>query len=542
MKKKITQYSERGSPLYRWVYASRFSAYIVLALFVSFTLQSVDRVFANEIVDTENLAPVLPVVTDNTLEHNHVSSADDGVSTNATGEAINTNESGEDTDTNTPPSTTDVLAQETSPIVVDEVNQPVTDTEPITTEEVLSDESATGTSGAVFDVESLSENQDTNSDETVDSELADNVVDTTGTSTTSENLEGDLSASSSNTVIAENDRALTFLTDECVAVEDGSYYCQKSDKTQVKEDAILSLPDVDGDLEIYIQKDGQLSQITFNTVDDASPYYDQISNSIVWHRLVDERYQIVVYDINTRTETQITDTTTNNMEPHRFGIDIVWQHWADNAWQIMLYNNGKTLELTSGSTHNLAPVIRNGLVMWHHMNGEEKVIEVYDIATGVYTTISDSNGGAISNPRMVLVYDAAMDNGDVVTRGYDLITGEITSFASIPAPFPTDIPEPDTTGETRALIQPKPTNRDDATENLDDVASSTNNLGINAGATPTIVTGTTTMTIDMQAPAILEVVGDLATSTSIATTSVAIPDVLVPAFDDFVINADVADF
>jgi hypothetical protein len=54
----------------------------------------------------------------------------------------------------------------------------------------------------------------------------------------------------------------------------------------------------------------------------------------------------------------------------------------------------------------------------------------------------------------VLVYDAKFDNGDVETRGYDIDSGEIVPLSATPgaSPIPTSIPDPDSTGEERALV------------------------------------------------------------------------------------------
>ncbi|MEZ4200081.1 MAG: hypothetical protein R3B69_00525 [Candidatus Paceibacterota bacterium] len=43
----------------------------------------------------------------------------------------------------------------------------------------------------------------------------------------------------------------------------------------IETDAIFAKSDKDGDTEIFIQKNGELTQLTDNQVDDHAPYYDQ---------------------------------------------------------------------------------------------------------------------------------------------------------------------------------------------------------------------------------------------------------------------------
>jgi hypothetical protein len=63
------------------------------------------------------------------------------------------------------------------------------------------------------------------------------------------------------------------------------------------------------------------------------------------------------------------------------------------------------------------------------------------------------------------------ENGDVVTRGVDLKTGEIVSLEATPAELPEDIPESESTGETRALITSKPSQKEGDSEVEDDPLS-----------------------------------------------------------------------
>ena len=261
----------------------------------------------------------------------------------------------------------------------------------------------------------------------------------------------------SNAVAVSNvysDAMMQFNKSDCVTVEDGSFYCQVSkDETSQESDGLFAMQDIDGDLEIYVRKNGVLNQVTFNTVDDAAPYFDSSSNSIVWHRLIDDRYQIISYSIDTQEEVQLTADAVNNMEPSRSGPNIVWQRWNNENWDIVLYDGSETTFITDSGMHDIAPKIKGDLVMWNRLHPDStQTIELYDIVTKEFTTISDTEGGAVSNPRMVLVYETEFENGDIITKGYDVETGEITPIASKAAELPDELPEPDATGETRALL------------------------------------------------------------------------------------------
>jgi hypothetical protein len=169
------------------------------------------------------------------------------------------------------------------------------------------------------------------------------------------------------------------------------------------------------------------------------------------------------HDVRSGSESQLTTDSVNNMEPTRAGTYTVWQHWNTDNWDIMLYDGVTTKLITSVPEHDIAPKIRGNLVIWNRLSRDStQTIELYDLTTGEYTSIADSEGGELSNPRMVLVYDAQFQNGDVVTKGYDVDSREITELTAIPVAVPENIPTPDTTGETRALIQVKSTGRDDS--------------------------------------------------------------------------------
>jgi len=251
----------------------------------------------------------------------------------------------------------------------------------------------------------------------------------------------------------ESDSLVTFSRTDCVSIENGTFYCQKPPETNQLPDGLFAAPDTDGDLEIFLVRDGVRTQITHNYVDDASPFYDPFSNTIVWHRLIDDRYQIISFDVATGKEMQLTNTRVNNMEPTRHGEYTVWQRWIDNNWEIMLHDGTKELRLTKSSEHDIAPRIRGSLVIWNTRAADgSQQLQTYDIAQRTLTRISDAAGIAVQNPRMVVMFDEVHQNGDIITRGYDLLSGEVIPLSAIPRELSDKIPVSDGTGETRALI------------------------------------------------------------------------------------------
>lgn len=271
-----------------------------------------------------------------------------------------------------------------------------------------------------------------------------------------------------------------FSANECISVGDGSFYCTESqgEAVTLETDRIFAATDTDGDREIYIERNGDIIQITDNLIDDDAPFYDEASETVVWHRKVDGRYQIIEYDLISKKEKQLTSERYNNMQPSRYGELIVWQGWVGNDWEIMLEDDGELLMITDNNHHDISPSINGDYVVWQSFEDESWRVKVYDRRTGVTDTISDTGGGSVENPRFVLVYDTKLDNGDVETKGYDLRSGDVVPLSSTPAPVPKDIPDPEQTGEDRALVTPivqiktKTENGDDVDL---DIGSSTDN-------------------------------------------------------------------
>lgn len=347
-------------------------------------------------------------------------------------------------------------------------------------------------------------------------------------STTSSEVGLDVDSSTTTggfTAYVESDSAFSFDKNECTKLASGSFYCQEAPK-DIPKDALFAAPDADGDTEIYFVKDGVQSQVTNNLTDDAAPYYDNNSDTIVWHRLLDDRYQIISYDVDSGEETVLTNTEENNMEPTRQGKYTVWQRWVNGGWNIILHDGKSEQQITRTSSHNVAPYIHGTLVVWnrHNISGE-KTIEMYDIINQTYVTINDSEGMSVSNPRMVFVYDSLNASGDIVTRGYDILAKRFIDLDTLPRPIPDQIPESESTGETRALIQNKPTQKSEVEESLegDMLPEPDPALDPNQVSTSTLISEQPVLpTLDLRV--------DSATTTVLQVEEITAYDIVIPPF------------
>jgi hypothetical protein len=97
--------------------------------------------------------------------------------------------------------------------------------------------------------------------------------------------------------------------------------------------------------------------------------------------------------------------------------------------------------------------VNGSYVVWQAFQENAWRVNVYDTVTKEITTIDDAEGASVENPRFVLVYDSKQDNGDIETRGYDLKEKRSVPLGASPNEVPESIPDPDQTGEDRALLR-----------------------------------------------------------------------------------------
>ena len=252
-----------------------------------------------------------------------------------------------------------------------------------------------------------------------------------------------------------NDRNMyQFSSDECTLVENGSFFCVKNTSAFSENESISTYTDVgsSGFTDIFINTTNGTHNVTNSLFNNSAPFYDQISNSVVFQTEYEGRSIIESYDLNSNTTTQITTGKYNDTLPKKSGDYIVWQRWVNNAWQIVLFDGESERVITDSVQHNLSPSINEGFIVWSTFNSAgNKIAAYYDISSGRVMYIDNEIEGRVQNPRFVLVYETVLNNGDIVTHGFDPETGLSKPISSLPAvPLP-DIPSPDPVGEVRAL-------------------------------------------------------------------------------------------
>lgn len=473
--------------LYRVVYGSTVSAGMVFLLLISFFVQGVEKIYADELPTEE--AEVVAVSQSNEVGE-------------LPAEVFSEDESQE------------------LPLQVESESGDVDsqiETEPLPESEILVDgQISSSTSDApesVIDEEFVSEN------------LAgeDAVIGSSTDGVEEEEIELTENVTFEAVSVTQSDSEFSFNKDECTQLATGSFYCHQPQEN-VLDDALFSAPDSDGDLEIFLVRGGVQTQVTSNTMDDASPYYDQNTNTLVWHRLMDDRFQVISFDVETETETQLTRTAENNMEPNRQGDYTVWQRWIDGGWNIILFDGKTEKQITKTTSHNIAPYIHGSLVVWNRYTGaNEKTIEMYDIGSGTYVSVDDPDGMSVSNPRMVFVYDSLHPNGDIVTKGYDVLAKKFIDLDTLPRELPDELPASDSTGETRALIQTKPSLKSDAEESLEGIGTTS------ASSLLGLATTSEALTLDLTVAAPITSVPPVASSTNL--------DLVIEPYIEFIDSA-----
>jgi hypothetical protein len=469
----------RRAWLYSLIYASKISVLTVLLLCVSFLVQPFHQAFANDASTEELPLEESPVVAEPVQEQ-----ALEVASESAQIEDVSLIESeNEESNEFLVTDSIEDSVQETDIIEDAEIGSSTTDlvqgdhdleatSSALTTETDLLDEpieigateessdSGSGSVDEVSDTEPVDDPTDDASDND-DQNIEDEASSETEASELIVEQQSTSTPATSTAVKAENllteDNYYQFSRQSCVSIGDGTYHCSLSTTPGVDTNSVVyAEQDAGGDLEIFLRTaKGDIEQLTDNNYDDSSPYLDVESFQIVWHRLIDDRYQVILYNVESEKESQLTFSRTNNMEPKVSKDGVVWQAWDNNDWEIMYFDGNYTDQLTSNTAQDVAPVIEDGYILWSVLGDDVQEAMVYSLKTGQTMTITDHEGGSIINPRFVLVYDTKFDNGDIITQGFDPTTGLSAPIAAKPASEPIDIPSSDPTGEIRALIQNK---------------------------------------------------------------------------------------
>ena len=586
-----TQQNIHASLLYVVVFSSRMVAAMVLVLVFSLLLQPVEQAFADEVTSpaAEDLASTITPVK---VESVTTQSIDNSLSAEA---EIESNVSNSETEV------TNKIIQEESEVLV-ETDTAVSATSPehtlatatnsvtkpkaSTTEfastppqsvqtgtstssaQVISSTTTASTSSSV-EISSSQADQDQALDQDDDS-IATHVEDQSSdaltfdpeiseqnlqnlsenmssTSTQSEDVEAeeDVQTINEESVHISDENRYQFSRQDCIEVGDGAYYC--SEITEAKtyiEDGVYAAPDKDGDEEIFVRVHGEEVQLTHNTVDDNSPYYDALSNRVVWHQSVNDRYQILSYSLSDNETSQLTSSSYNNMEPVADGDTTLWQAWIGNNWEIMMHDGQDTFQLTSNDMHDVAPHIRGGYIVWQTQFADGWKVAVYNDATKKIDYIDSEQGfGMAENPRFVLVFDQVDGNGDVKTLGYDFDTKSTIHLGSIPQELPEELPEPEQTGETRALVQSKPSGKEGDEDGpvINPNALPNNDAATNNATSTTAISTVSDLVItknndttneSMATSSVGVVTDDVSNDNNVASTSLdissEIPDLVIP--------------
>ena len=251
----------------------------------------------------------------------------------------------------------------------------------------------------------------------------------------------------------DNDSRQVFSATDCVMVREGEFYCVRAGEPSgqstpaafdAAEDGIVSArKDADGDKEIFFNINGTVTQITHNTVDDDSPIYDPESDVIVWHSLINDRYQIMRYDVATGQTQQLTHTTYNNTNPYAQGTMVVWQGWVGNNWEIFMSQGGVApVQITDNDYHDMFPKVYTRFITWQARQGDIWQSYLYDTVSGSTSQVGDGEGG-FESPRFVLMVERRNENGDIERVGYDINTGESIELGVLPKSVPEEpvVPE-----------------------------------------------------------------------------------------------------
>lgn len=528
-KTKLLKNNSAKGVLHRFVFESVLVKSAVMTLLIFFAVQPVSMVFAEEVPVDDSAETVSPIMVNSEVDDADVAEETELSTVNEeTDEPILNIEEDEE--------------ESADGIVI--IGEPVTDSEP----------GGGGSSGSNVDISSDdSGTDDTTFDEADDWDASIGEGGGGSGTTTSTNTavqdgpnndsysSNETTATSDETFEEDEDVASTtvsahysdgnkyqFSAKECIRAGSGAYYCSEASAApNYIEDGVFAAPDLDGDMEIFLRLNNETVQLTKNTYDDSAPYYDSRSNTIVWHAVKNERYQIVSYSLDTNEVTWITDERYNNMEPVAYGDLVLWQAWIKNNWEIMMFNGKQTLQLTQNDVQDITPQVREDTILWQTQFADGWKVAVYDTKTNKVEYVADSDGGKVNNPRFVLVFDSENGSGDVRTLGYDPRVKTIFSLGVLPDEMPDELPEPDQTGEIRALLTNKSTR--DLEEDTDAILGNNNLLGT---STPPVV-GEFDLVISSSTPSTT----DFVIETNIVTDIVATGSEAVAQIEDLVIQS-----
>ena len=267
------------------------------------------------------------------------------------------------------------------------------------------------------------------------------------------------STASTTRPIAEGDSGTITIGDtECLAIAEGEFYCfrpsaqENAGASDLGAAEAVVMQDADGDREIYLQNGERSIQITYNEYDDFAPVYDDSTQTIVWHALINDRLQVMMHERKSGKTTQITNESFNSSNPHVFNGKVVWQSWIQDNWEVFLAERldraqPKITQLTDNTTHDMFPKIFDQYISWQSQTNDTWHVVVYDIEDDHYSYVEKKGDGKYENPRFVLLFDNRSEDGEVEVVGYDVATDEEIPIAPIGQSTPAPITPTEDTGE-----------------------------------------------------------------------------------------------
>lgn len=336
------------------------------------------------------------------------------------------------------------------------------------------DESAEGNASGSS---SNGDDDDSDDGEEVATTTPENTATTSATATPSTNNEhadvGEVATSTIEAAEPENvNGSYVFNEGECTVVADEEFYCfKKGSEVTAPSGKITAIaaPDSDGDREIYLVTAGGTDRITNNAVDDFAPAYDPATGRIVWHSMINDRLQIMLYDRSLGI-VQLTDGPNNSSNPHLYGDRVVWQEWIGDNWEIRRADNAGEADmevetLTKNEVHDMFPQIYAEFITWQRQTSEGWEVIVYDERADTEASIEKDGDGKYENPRFMLLFDKRTKEGDIETVGYDLATGDKEDLKTTPRGKRDPVTPRDETGDAAQVAGvTKPSERRDSSD------------------------------------------------------------------------------
>jgi hypothetical protein len=196
--------------------------------------------------------------------------------------------------------------------------------------------------------------------------------------------------------------------------------------------------------------DTTISRVTNNSYQDS---FSQIEGDyLVWQGRNNGDWEIFLYQVSGATTMQITDNSYDDVWPQTDGEHVVWQGFKDGEWDVFLWDGTEITVISERGTEDVAPRIRNGLVVWTSEpaadgdSGQGEII-LYDIGTQTRETLSANvDAGNMLDDTSPRIHDQGVswlqsdDEDNVTTWFYNFSDGTVVAN---PGYVPRDTPERD---------------------------------------------------------------------------------------------------